>query len=77
MYLLIEHNGTNESNSLASTIKDIAEDDFGATCEFVIGDSPDFTIYDENQKELIKFTGPRSNEDLKYILNYVVEEDEE
>lgn len=75
MYILIEHNGTKESNDVASTLKDIAEDEFGATCEFVIGDTSDFTIYDEDQKELIKFTGPRSNEDLKYILNYIIEEE--
>jgi len=75
MYLLIEHNGTKENNILASNLKDIAEDDFGATCEFIIGNSSDIAIYDEDQKELIKFTSPRSNEDLKYILNYIIEEE--
>lgn len=75
MYILIEHNGTKESNNLANILQDIAEDDFGATCEFIIGDDPNFTIYNEDQKELIKFTGPRSNEDLKYILNYIIEEE--
>ena len=75
MYLLIEHNGTKENNILASNLKDIAEDDFGATCEFIIGNSSDIAIYDEDQKDLIKFTSPRSNEDLKYILNYIIEEE--
>lgn len=36
MYLLIEHNGTEENTKLASKLRDIAEDDFGATCEYAI-----------------------------------------
>lgn len=75
MYLLIEHNGTKENNILASNLRDIAEDDFGATCEFIIGNSSGIAIYDEDQKELIKFTSPRSSEDLNYILNYIIEEE--
>jgi hypothetical protein len=75
MYLLIEHDGTQDNTKLASTLKDIAEDEFGATCEFVIGKEPDITIYNEDQKELISFSGYRSDDDLKYILNFINEEE--
>jgi len=77
MYLLIEHNGTEAANDLAVALKNVAEDNFGATCEFVISDIPDIGIYNEDQKELIRFTGPRSNEDLNYIINFIYEDDED
>jgi len=75
MYLLIEHNGTETSNTLAGALKDIAEDNFGATCEYIISDVPDIGLYNEDQKELIRFNGPRSEEDLNYILNFINEEE--
>jgi len=75
MYLLIEHNGTQENNNLAVALKTIAEDEFGATCEFIIGKEPDITIYNEDQRELISFSGYRSDDDLKYILNFINEEE--
>ena len=77
MYLLIEHNGTQDNNDLARALKNIAEDNFGATCEYVIGTSPEIAIYDEDQKELIKFNGPRSEADLDYILNFIIEDEAE
>lgn len=75
MYLLIEHDGTESNNNLAIALKNLAEDNFGATCEFIIGKEPDITIYNEDQKELISFSGYRSDDDLNYILNYINEED--
>jgi len=75
MYLLIEHDGTESSNNLAIALKNLAEDNFGATCEFIVGKEPDITIYNEDQKELISFSGYRSDDDLNYILNYINEED--
>ncbi len=77
MYLLIEHDGTEENNNLARALKNIAEDNFGATCEYIIGVSPEIAIYDEDQKELIKFNGPRSEADLDYILSYIMEDEAE
>lgn len=76
MYLLIEHDGTENSNNLARALKNVAEDDFGATCEYIIGNSEGISVYDEDQKELIKFSGPRTNEELNYILNFIIEEEE-
>jgi len=77
MYLLIEHNGSKENNDLAVALKDIAQDEFGATCQFIIGNSPDICVYNEDQKELIRFSGPRSDADLNYILNFIIDEMEE
>lgn len=77
MYLLIEHDGTEDNNDLARALKNVAEDNFGATCEYVIGNSPEIRIYDEDQKELIKFSGPRSVADLDYILNFIIEDEAE
>jgi hypothetical protein len=77
MYLLIEHDGTEDNNNLARALKNIAEDNFGATCEYIIGDSPEIAIYDENQKELIKFNGPRSDADLNYIIDFIIEDEAE
>ncbi len=75
MYILIEHNGTEENNALARALNDVAEDNFGATCEYIVGTSSDISIYDEDQKELINFSGPRSEEELNYILNFILEEE--
>lgn len=75
MYLLIEHDGTEGNNNLARALKSVAEDNFGATCEYIVGNSPDITLYDDEQKELIKFSGPRSEDELNYILNYIIEEE--
>lgn len=77
MYLLIEHNGTDDSNNFVEALKHIAEDNFGATCEFIVSDVPDVGIYNENQKELIRFSRPRSADDLNYILNFINEEEDE
>lgn len=77
MYLLIEHDGTEVNNNLAVALKHIAEDDFGATCEFIISDVPDIGIYNEDQKELIRFNGPRADVDLNYILKFINEEEED
>lgn len=77
MYLLIEHNGTEENTKLASKLRDIAEDDFGATCEYAIGNLSGITLYDDDQDELINFSGPRSDDDLRYILHFVMKEEDE
>lgn len=75
MYLLIEHSGTKESNDLAGALRNVAEDNFGATCEYIISDVPDIGLYNEDQKELIRFSSPKSDEDLNYILNFINEEE--
>ena len=75
MYLLIEHDGTESNNNLARALKSVAEDNFGATCEYIVGNSSDITLYDDEQKELIKFSGPRSDDELNYILNFIIEEE--
>lgn len=77
MYLLIEHDGTEINNDLARALKNVAEDNFGATCEYIIGTSPEISIYDENLKELVKFNGPRSEADLNYIINFIIEDEAE
>ena len=75
MYLLIEHDGTKNNNDLAVALKNLAEDEFGATCEFIVGNEPDITVYNEDQRELISFNGYKSDDDLKYILNFINEEE--
>jgi len=75
MYLLIEHNGTEDNNKIAQNLKEIAEDNFGATCEFVIGNSPEVILYNDEQKELIRLENSCADEELNYILNFINEEE--
>ena len=75
MYLLIEHSGTDDSNNFAEALKHIAEDNFGVTCEFIISDVPDIGLYNEDQKELVRFSRPKTPEEINYILNFINEED--
>ena len=75
MYLLIEHDGTESNIGLARALKNAAEDNFGATCEYIVGNSSEISVYDEDQKELIKFSGPRTEDELNYILNFIIEEE--
>jgi len=75
MYLLIEHDGTKLNNDIARALKSVAEDNFGATCEYIVGNSSDISVYDDEQRELIKFSGSRSDDELNYILNYIIEEE--
>jgi len=77
MYLLIEHDGTKQNNDLAVALKNVAEDDFGATCEFVISDVPDIGIFDSENRELIRFAGPRTEDELNYIIHFINEEEDE
>lgn len=77
MYLLIEHDGTKQNNELAVALKNIAEDNYGATCEFIINNVPDIGIFDSEAKELIRFTGPRSEDELNYIINFINEDEDE
>lgn len=77
MYLLIEHSGTKEHNELASKIAETAESDFGATCDFTIGDDPSvIVLYDENLKQLAEFSNPRTDDDITFILHFLLNEEE-
>lgn len=76
MYLLIEHSGTKEHNELSSKIQEIAESELGATCDFTIGDSTStITLYDKNLKQLAEFSNPRTDDDITFILHFLLDGD--
>jgi len=56
MYILIEHDGTEEQMKTASYIKTFAEDSLGFTCEQVTGSLGEpINIYDSKLKPLGSF----------------------
>lgn len=75
MYILIEHNGIKESLKVANRIQFICEDDYACTCEQTIGNSQDISIYNDSGKELIKLSTKVTDDEIRYVLNYIIEED--
>ena len=64
MYLLIEHAGTLEHLKIAENIQYFAEDNFGCSCDTVVGDEGDINLYEEKLTKFATFKAEPSNEDL-------------
>ena len=74
MYILIEHDGTEEQTKVASTLKDIAESK-GYTSEDTIGSLGEpIRVYDENLNEVQSFY---SSDDVDLSFDLEEEEDGE
>ncbi len=71
MLYYIEHSGSEEHNKAVKEIRDIIEDEFGASVEFIIGDSRSpIIIYDANMNPLYQSEGGVNKEILKFYLHY-------
>ena len=74
MYILIQHSGSAYHNKVANYIKDYAEDNYGAVCEFEIGeeDSP-IILYNDDHDKIAEFSTMPDEEvlDMHLKLNYL------
>ena len=77
MYILIEHNGTEEGLKIASVIQEHAEYERGYSCEQVVGYDSPVTIYSESMQPIATFNSSPSAEDLNFYFNTVNEDGED
>tara|TARA_Y100001937_G_C6932536_1_gene246669 strand:- start:326 stop:562 length:237 start_codon:yes stop_codon:yes gene_type:complete len=77
MYILIEHNGSEESLKIASVIQDHAEYERGYSCDQVVGHNAPVTIYDMSMKPIATFNSAPSEQDLNFYFNTVNEDGED
>jgi len=77
MYILIEHDGTPTNVNLGTKLKNIIEDEYGGVCEIMIGNSPNITLYNMDMREILRFDGIHSDEDLEYIIKFIIDDEEE
>jgi len=77
MYILVEHSGTPEHNKTAEFIKDFAEDEFGYTCESVVGaeDSP-VVVYTESLEKVAEFNKSPDETELYFYFKYLPDEED-
>tara|TARA_B100000131_G_C18005531_1_gene568246 strand:+ start:482 stop:712 length:231 start_codon:yes stop_codon:yes gene_type:complete len=68
MYLIIETLGTEEHLKIAEDIQDYAEDNFGCTCETVVGNEDSISLYDEGLNKFATFTEAPKDVDLNWYL---------
>ena len=76
MYLLIEHSGTSEHMKIAEDIQNFAEDNYGCTCESVVGLQDSINLYDIELTKFATFQGAPKNEDLNWYLALSLETEE-
>ena len=78
MYILVEHSGTANHNQVAEFIKDFAEDEFGYTCESVVGaeDSP-VVVYTESLDKIAEFNKNPDETELYFYFKYLKDETED
>lgn len=76
MFLIIEHSGTFEHNKIAKYISDFAEDEFGLTCQPIVGseDGP-IILYSEELTKIAEFDHTPDTTELYFYLSGM-EEDE-
>ena len=77
MYILIEHNGTEESLKIASAIQDHVEDSRGYTCDQVVSHDPHISLYDSSMNLLTSFNSKPSEDDLNFYLEMVTDNGED
>ncbi len=75
MYLIIEHSGTLEHNKLAEYISGFAEDEFGMTCQPVVGseDGP-IVLYSEDLTKVAEFDHAPDTTELYFYLSEMEDE---
>jgi len=76
MYILIEHDGTDEHIKIAQSITDYASDTFGATCEEAVGYVDNITIYNDGLDKLAEFQRSPSDRDLHFYLSITNDEED-
>ena len=78
MYILVEQSGTANHNQVAEFIKDFAEDEFGYTCESVVGaeDSP-VVVYTESLDKIAEFNKNPDETELYFYFKYLKDETED
>jgi len=78
MYILVEHSGTPDHNKAAEFIKDFAEDEFGYTCESVIGsENALITVYTESLEKIAEFNKDPDETELYFYFKYLKDEEED
>lgn len=76
MYVLIEHNGTPQHNKTASEVIDFIEDEFGATCESVIGkEGSPITLYDEDITKIAELSSNPDETEIYMKLLTLLDKD--
>ena len=77
MYLLIEHNGSEEGLKIASAIQDHAESNNGFSCDQVVSHDAKISLYNEGMELIASFNDSPSEEDLNFYFNMVTENGED
>ncbi len=76
MFLIIEHSGTLEHNKIAEYISDFAEEEFGMTCQPIIGsDKGSIILYSEDLIKVAEFEHTPDTTELYFYLSEI-EDDE-
>ena len=76
MYLLIEHSGTVEHLKIAEDIQDFAENQYGCSCETVVGDQNEINLYNDSLSKFASFNNSPTDEDLSWYLGLSLETEE-
>ena len=78
MYLLIEYSGHTSGTAAAERIQRFAEEEFGATCEQIVGDRErnEVIVYDENQKVIGMFGENPSEDTMRFTLAMAYDEED-
>jgi len=75
MYILLEHDGTEERAKLAQDISYYLENNLGATCDEVVGDdSQAVGIYDGSFSKLASFNKLPTEAELNFFVALIDEE---
>lgn len=78
MYFLIEHSGTTAGLIGAEKIQQFAEDEFGATCEQVVGDSSEeILVYNEDHEVVGVFGENPTENTMRFTLAMAYDEEKE
>ena len=77
MYVLIEHSGTEDHLKIAESIQDFAEDEYGCTCETVVGENEEINLYDQELSKFATFGNLPSEQDLTWYFNLSLDMEEE
>ena len=73
MLIIIEHSGREDHNQVVKEMQEFIEDEFGFTCEQIIGklDSP-IIMYDDDMNKIVEFKRPPEKELISfYLLDYL------
>ena len=76
MYVLIEHSGTPEHLQISDNIRDFAENNYGCTCETVVGDNNEINLYTEGLDKFATFASAPKEQDLTWYFNLSLDTEE-